>query len=60
MIEKGILEKFFNINLSSLIPISSDFTFKNFFSDEIESFQNKIEQVGQKLIGSNSRNKNMF
>jgi len=33
--------------------------FKNFVSDEIESFQNKIEQVGQKLIGSNSRTKNI-
>ena len=33
--------------------------FKNFVSNEIESYQNKIEQVGQKLIGLNSRKDNV-
>ena len=33
--------------------------FKNFVSNEIESYQNKIEQVGQKLIGLNLRKDNV-
>ena len=33
--------------------------FKNFVSDEIESYQNKIEQVGQRLIGFNSKKANI-
>ena len=33
--------------------------FKNFVSDEIKSYQNKIEQVGQKLIGLYSRKDNV-
>jgi len=33
--------------------------FKNFVSDEIESYQNKIEQVGQRLIGFNSKKGNI-
>ena len=32
--------------------------FKNFVSDEIETFQNKIEQVGERLIGLNFRKDN--
>ncbi len=33
--------------------------FKNFVSNEIESYQNKIEQLGKKLIGLNSRKDNV-
>ncbi len=33
--------------------------FKNFVSYEIESYQNKIEQLGKKLIGLNSRKDNV-
>ena len=33
--------------------------FKNFVSNEIESYQNKIEQLGKKLIGFNSRKDNV-
>ena len=33
--------------------------FKNFVSDEFDSYQNKIEQVGQRLIGFNSKKANI-
>ena len=33
--------------------------FKNFVSNEIESYQNKIEQLGKKLIGLNSGKDNI-
>ena len=33
--------------------------FKNFVSNEIESYQNKIEQLGKNLIGFNSRKDNV-